>query len=84
MSALEEAKAVWDAFQTYKECRRELEQKQKQQPIKKPKKEQIILDFFFPTPDFHPNPKAKETLEGIGFVHRVGDFGVGYYADNVK
>ncbi len=79
MSALEEAKTVWDAYQTYKACRKKLEQEQKKkkEPIK-------ILKFFFPTPDFYPTPEAIKALKKLGLVHRVGEFGVGYYADNVK
>lgn len=77
MSALEEAKAVRGAFQTYKACRRELEQEQEQKQV-------TIPEFIFPTPDSHPNPNAKKDLEAEGFVHRRGAYGVGYYADNVR
>ena len=42
------------------------------------------IPFFSPTYGFQPNPKAKEALEGSGFVHRAGEYGVGYYADNVE
>ena len=83
MSTLEEAKTVWDAYQTYKACRKKLEQEQEQK--QEQEQEQIkILKFFFPTPDFYPNPEAKKALKKLGLVHREGIYGVGYYADNTE
>ena len=73
MEAVMEALAVWNAFQNYKDDRKKIQQEQV-----------AIPEFCFPTCGKHPNPKAKKALEGSGFVHREGAYGIGYYADNVR
>ena len=69
MCALEEAKTVWNAYMTYKADIEKLPQS-------------TIPEFCFPTCGKHP--KAIKALERFGFVHRIGQFGIGYYADNVR
>lgn len=79
MNSATEANEVWKAHKTYKSCCEALRQKQELT-----QKQVTIPEFIFPTPDFHPDPNAKKALEAKGFVHRGGDYGVGYYADNVR